>query len=593
MATAVKGTKFASLKSGGGYPFPVADDLFPLRDTYPSASLVKKGHVEMAMRPEHLLELIKCRENPLYFAENYVRIISLDKGIVPFKMFAFQKRMLKQYFENRFSLTVTARQMGKTTIVAAFILWYAMFHADKECAILANKGAQAQEVVTRIRRMYEYLPFFLQAGATVYNKTSITFDNNSSIFSAATSSDSIRGHAVALLYIDEAAFIENDANFYESTYPVITSGDTSRVIMTSTPKGKRGMFYKLYFDGTQGANDYKVLTVKWDHHPRRDNAWRDTTVRNTSKQQFAQEFECSFIGSSGTLIDSQALQTMVFKNPINFPELEAEDGSIISVAPDDEHLFIYENYDPTKKYVAVADPSEGLGLDYSVITVFDVTQIPYRVVAKYRNNYISPLLFPHTIVSLATEYGKCPVLVESNNACGGQVSYILYYELEYENTVLTKPDPKGRAAQAEGRSAQPGVKTSVKVKSIGCANLKTLIENGTLIVNDCHIVEELGTFIQKGKSYEADEDCHDDTVMTLVLFSWFVKQDFFKDYADSDIGKFLFDKNRAEIEEEILPFGFIDTTGNPEDEEEAPEIFHHGIPVTVGAASRLDEWMRS
>jgi len=581
MAKAVKGTRFAQLKDGGGYPFPVADDLFPLAYTYPSAALVKNGHVKMDMRPEHLIELVKCRQNPIYFAENYCRIISVDDGIVPFKLYPFQKRMIKQYFENRFSLTVTARQMGKTTCVATFILWFAMFTADKECAVLANKGAQAQEVVSRIRMMYEYLPFFLQVGAVVYNKTSLEFDNRSKIFSAATSSDSIRGHSVALLYIDEAAFIENDATFYESTYPVVTSGEKSRVIMTSTPKGKRGMFYKLYSEGVEKINEYKVLTVKWDHHPKRDEKWKDTTIRNTSKQQFAQEFECSFIGSSGTLIDSETLMNLSFINPINEPK-EGEE----------QHLFIYKEYDPKRKYVAIADPSEGLGQDYSVITVVDVTETPYQVAAVYRNSYISPILFPHTIVSMGEAYGTCPVLVETNNACGGQVSYILYYDLEYENCIMTKPDPKGRGMREGGKAAQPGVRTTSRVKSIGCANLKTLLENGTLMPNNHHIIEELGTFIQKGKSYEADEDCHDDTTMTLVLFSWLIKQDFFKDYTDSDIGRFLFDKNRMEMEADLGPFGFINNTGNPVDEE-APPMYEGGIPLKVGSPNEFESWMNS
>ena len=588
MAARVK--SYAPMKDGGGAPFPIPDDLFPLKDCYLGNPLVKRAHVKMDMRPEHLIELIKCRDNPIYFAESYCRIISVDEGIIPFKLYKFQKRMLKQYFENRFSLTVTARQMGKTTTVATFMLWFAMFHSDKECAILANKGAQAQEVLDRIRMMYEYLPFFLQVGAQVYNKTKVVFDNRSIIFSAATSASSIRGHSVAMLYIDEAAFIENDMQFYESTYPVISSGQTSRVIMTSTPKGKRGMFYKLYSDGLEEKNDYKVITVKWDHHPKRDQKWKDQTLRNTSNQQFSQEFDCSFLGSSGTLVDNSCLQGLVFINPINHIEEILEDGTIVPKVNGDEHFYVYEEFNPQKKYVLVADPSEGLGQDYSVCTVFDVTQIPYRVVAKYRNNYISPILFPHTIVSIAEGYGHCPVLVEANNACGGQVSYILYYELEYENTVLTKPDAKGRAARTDGRSAQPGVKTTSRVKSIGCANLKTLLENGTLIPNDYDIIEELGTFIQKGKSYEADTDCHDDTVMTMVLFAWFVKQEFFADYADSDIGKFLFDKNRMEIEQELLPFGFIQDSGNPHDEIAALPIVN-GIPTLYSSSLSIDAWM--
>lgn len=573
---ATKAKHYAPIKDGGGHPFPVADDLFAIKDCYLGNPLVKRAHVKQDLKPEQLIELVKCRNDPIYFAENYCRIISIDEGIVPFKLYKFQKRMIKQYYENRFALTVTARQMGKTTSVGTFILWFALFHTDKECAILANKGAQAQEVVSRIRMMYEYLPFFLQVGAVTYNKGSIEFDNRSKIISAATSASSIRGHSVALLYIDEAAFIENDLEFYTSTYPVVTSGKESRVIMTSTPKGKRGMFYKLYSDGKEGNNEYQVLTVKWDHHPNRDEAWKVSTVRNTSAQQFSQEFECSFLGSSGTLIDSDTLQTMIFLNPIN----------------EDEHMFIYEEYNKDRRYVLVADPGEGVGQDFSVATVFDVTAIPYKVVAKYRNNYISPMMFPHTIMSIAMNYGACPVLVEANNACGGQVAYGLYYDLEYENVVLTTQDVKGQGATASpAKRSIPGVKTTTKVKSIGCSNLKAILENGTLEVPDFHAIEELGTFIQKGKSFEADDDCHDDVVMTLVLFSWFVKQDFFRDYADSDIGAFLYEKQKLEIESEILPFGFI-VNGQEEETNIYTEV-RGGMIITNGTPSGFDAWMNA
>lgn len=581
---------YAPRKTGGGRPFPVEDPPFPIKSTYQSNGLIKKGGAQQELGPEHLIEYVKCRNSPIYFAENYCRIISVDDGIVPFKLYPFQKRMIKQYYENRFSLTVTARQMGKTTCVATFILWYCTFHADKECAILANKGAQAQEVVARIRMMYEYLPFFLQLGAYVYNKQSIEFDNRSKIFSAATSASSIRGHSVALLYIDEAAFIENDMEFYESTYPVISSGEKSRVIMTSTPKGKRGMFYKLYNEGNEKINDYKVLTVKWDHHPKRDAKWRDTTIRNTSKQQFNQEFECSFVGSSGTLIDSETLAALTFVNPINHADLTDDEGNPIPNTRADNSLFVYKPYVPGRKYVAIADPSEGLGLDYSVCTIIDVTDKGnYEVAVVYRNNYIGPLMFPHTIMNMCEQYGTCPVLVEANNACGGQVCYILYYELEYENVIMTKPDAKGRGSREGGISSQPGVKTSARVKSIGCANLKTLMEGGIITANCHHIVEELGTFIQKGSSFEADEDCHDDTVMTLVLFSWLIKQEFFEDYTSSNIGQYLFDKSRMEMEADILPFGFVDDT--QAETEEQNTYVERGVTVKVGTPAGFDAWM--
>lgn len=286
-----KSSGFAPPKTGGGFPFPYEDIKLTMGDCYMGNSLLKKAHVASNITMEQVIEHVKCSRNPIYFAETYCRIVSIDDGLIPFRLFDFQKEMITQYHENRFSLTVTARQMGKTTTVAAFILWYAIFHKNKECAILANKGAQAQEVVARVRMMIEYLPFYMQPGIDTYNKTKVIFDNGSIIFSASTSSSSIRGHSVALLYIDEAAFIQRDMEFYESTYPVISSGETSRVIMTSTPKGKRGMFYKLYQESKDGINSYSNITVIWSHHPKRDEKWKDQTISNTSPAQFSQEFD--------------------------------------------------------------------------------------------------------------------------------------------------------------------------------------------------------------------------------------------------------------------------------------------------------------
>lgn len=569
-------TALAPPKKGGGFKFPVEDYLLPMRDTYLGNPLVKRGHTQQQFTEEQMIEIYKCSQSPEYFAENYCRIVSVDKGIVPFKMWKFQKAMLRQYHKNRFALTVTARQMGKTTTTAVFILWYAIFHSDKECAILANKGDQAQEVVSRLKQIFEYLPFFLQPGVLSYNKRSVEFDNGSKIMSAATSSASIRGHSVALLYIDEAAFIENDIQFYESTYPVVTGGAESRVIMTSTPKGKRGMFYKLYMDSLEKRNSYKNLTVTWRHRPDRDQAWKEETIRNTSQSQFDQEFECMFRGSSGTLIPSNVLEQLVFMNPVR----------------EDEFMKVFEDCIVEKegqkghKYVAVADPAGGLGQDYSVCTVFDVTVIPYRVVARYRNNTISPLLFPYTIVSMCTQYNNCPLLIEANNDVGGQVSYIVYYELEYENTVLTSPDSKGMGQKVSGsRQNVPGVKTTSKVKGIGCANLKTLLENSKIEINDFETIEELGTFIEKGKSYEADDDCHDDCVMTLVLFSWFVKQEFFKDYTENDIGRNLYEANKELMMENLIPFGFSNN-----DEEGFVQTNFGSFKVIEGSPNGMESW---
>lgn len=572
--------ELAPEKLGNGFPFPAADYPFKIKDCYKGNPLIKAGHVKVTMTEEQTKEFFRCALDPIYFLENYCRILSLDEGIVPFKLYGFQKDMIKQYTNSRFCLTLTSRQMGKTTVMAGYLIWCALFHKQKSIAVLANKGTQAQEIMDRIRTMFEYLPFFMQAGVLTYNKTQLVFDNGSKIFSAATSNSSIRGRSCNIVYIDEAAHIERDMQFYESTYPVISSGKKTQVIMTTTPKGSRGMFFALWRDAEDGKNSYKPLKVTWERHPDRDRAWADETMKNIGRPRFRQEFDVEFMGSAGTLISSDTLSKMEFYNPINEDDSNAESYRI------------YENPKPKHRYIAVADPAGGTGNDYSVCTVFDVTTIPYKVVAMYRNNTISPLIFPYTIVDICGHYGDCPVLVETNNDVGGQVSYILYYEIEYENTVLTSNDDRGMGMKAGGmRHTVPGIKTTSKVKNIGCSNLRTLIENNKLIVSDLDIIQELGTFIQKGNSYEADTECHDDTVMTLVLLAWFMKQDFFKDYSENDMQGSLYQAGIESIKHDMLPVGVF---SRPEPEVEAGLLLGNGpMKVTTGDMMSMEEWMRS
>lgn len=567
---AAKVTEFAPLKDGAGFPFPVEDVMLPLAHTYPQNPLVKKAHLNIELSGLQMVEYIRCKRDPIYFIETYCRIITLDDGVQPFKMYQFQKDMVRLYMKNRFALTLTARQMGKTTVMAGFILWFAIFHKSKQIAVLANKGDQAQEIMDRIRLMFEYLPFFLQPGVEVYNKTSLVFENKSKVFSAATSSSAIRGRSVDLVYIDEAAFIERDMEFYESTYPVISSGENSKVIMTTTPKGTRGMFYTLWRASEEGANSYQRMVVSWQAHPKRDEEWAKTTRENIGPARFRQEFEVEFRGSSGTLISGAILELLHPKLPIN----------------DQENLSIFELPIEDHKYVAVVDCSEGVGQDYSVVTMFDVSVKPYNVVARFRDNTLSQLLLPHHAIALCKQYNEALLLIESNNDVGGQVSYIAYYELEYENTITTRRDERGMELNIGGRGANPGVKTTRKVKSIGCATLKTLLENDMLAINDDVMIGELGTFIAKGSSYEADEGCHDDTVMTLVIFSWFVNTDFFKDEYSADVGSDVYQNNIERLMEDMMPFGFV-AVAKPD----VPQVTSHGVKVTEGSMAEFARWM--
>lgn len=579
MATTLRETQYAPYKDGGKYPFPTPDIMLPYKDTYNGNILIKKAYVSSDLLPQHISEIKKCKKDPIYFIENYCRIISLDEGIIPFKLYEYQKEMIDMYVKSRFSLTLTARQMGKTAAMAAYILWFALFHKTKTVAVLANKMEQAQEIMDRIRMAFEYLPFFLQHGVKIYNRRTLEFENGSKIFSSATSASGIRGRSVDLCYIDEAAFVENDLTFYESTYPVITSGKDSRVIMTTTPRGARGMFYMLWRDAVEKRNFYTTLSVVWDRHPNRDEEWKKVTIANIGHSRFNQEFACKFMGSSGTLIPADILERLQWMNPVN----------------EDEHLKIYKPFDAERKYIAIADPAGGLGLDYSVCTIIDVTTFPYVVAAKYRNNQISPLLFPHTIMNMCDSYGSCPVLVEANNDVGGQVTYILYYELEYENMILTSHQERGIGGirvGGKGSTAVPGVKTTKKVKSIGCSNLKTLLENNDLVIEDQEMIEELGTFILKGASFEADDDCHDDTVMTLVLFSWFVKQEYFNEYTSNNIGNHLYSKNLEMAMQDVLPFGTI-IKGVPEESVYEDIINGQRVTVTEGRRMSMEEWLSS
>ena len=573
-----KEIEYAPYKDGGKYPYPVKDIYLPYSECYNGNILIKKAFAKYSNTKEHIEEIMKCAEDPVYFIENYCRIISLDGGIVPFIMFDFQREMIKMFSEERFILANLARQNGKSTIVAAYLTWFAVFNPAKTIAVLANKGDMAQEIMDRIRFMIENLPFFMQPGMKIYNRRTIVLDTDAKIFSSATSASGIRGRTCDLVFLDEAAHIEKDMEFYTSTYPVLTSGKNTRMIMTTTPKGARGMFYMLWRDSLEKKNTYKTIQADWSSRPDRDLKWRNETISNIGYSRFRQEFECSFQGSTGTLIPMSVLETLQWINPIN----------------EDESLNVYEPYDDEHKYICIADPSEGTGNDYSVITMMDITEYPYKIVAKYRNNVISPLILPHTIMNMCMEYGSCPVLVESNSACGGQVVYILYNELEYENVILTSNNEKsigGLREGGKGSQAMPGVRTNRKVKSIGCSNLKTLLENEYLLIEDRDTIEELGTFISKGSSYEADEECFDDTVTPLILFSWFVKSEYFTEYCGNDIGADLLQKNVERAMDNVMPFGIII---KPSDEEETRYTAYSSsgsYEVTQNMTKSFAQWM--
>lgn len=506
---------------------------------------LKRTGVEIEYTQEQLIEIAKCVEDPVYFIKTYVKIVNVDHGLVPFQMWGFQETMVETFHRERFSICKMPRQVGKTTTAAGYMLWSVLFQENYNIAILANKGSLAREILDRIRYSYEYLPRWLQQGIIVWNKGNIELENGSKIAAYATSASGVRGGSYNLIFLDEFAFVpQNMANeFFTSTYPVISSGKTTKVIIVSTPCGLNH-FYKMWVDAEEGRSDYIPVEVHWSMVPGRDEAWKTQTIRNTSEEQFRQEFETEFIGSSATLIPGSKLRALGFRNPIQ----HTDDGLDIYIAPEDNHV-----------YICTVDCSEGVGQDYSTISVFDVTEMPYRQVAKFKNNQISPMLYPTHIYNIATKYNSAYVLVETNNI-GQQVVDILHYELEYENIFrLEHHNIKGQHISAGfKRSVSFGLKTTKSVKKIGCANLKTLIENDKLIIEDFDTISELNTFVRIRESYEAEEGNHDDMVMTLVFFAWLVAQSFFKETTNSDIRQRLSEEHNLNLEEEIAPVGVFD-----------------------------------
>ena len=519
----------------------------------------------VSLTEDQMTEYLKCAEEPIYFIKNYMKIVHVDRGLVPFELWPFQEKMVNTFHDNRFTVCKIGRQSGKSVTVIAYLLHYAMFNENKNIAILANKGATARELLSRLKVAYEHLPTWLKQGILVWNKGDIQFANGSRIIAAATSSSAIRGTSIALLYLDEYGFVMNTQaeEFFRSVYPTISSGKTTRIIVTSTPNGLNH-FWKMWKEATEGRSLYVPIEVHWSEVPGRDEKWKEETIRNTDEVQFAQEFGTEFLGSSHTLISGAKLRTMAYVKPIY-----SENGFDMFNAPE-----------PGRTYTLTADVARGQGLDYSAFSIVDVTEMPYKQVAKYRNNEISAMLFPSVIYNAARKYNDAFVLVEISDI-GQQVTDILHYELEYENIV--KIQTKGKQGQQLSGGHQKkilafGLKQSTATKRIGCANLKTLIESDKLIVQDSDTIMELTTFTAQKESFMAEEGNHDDLAMSLVLFAWFLAQRMFKESLKEDVRMILQKEQMEMIDEEITPVG----------------IFDNGLtePIPDDADVRFDKYMR-
>lgn len=513
-----------------------------MSDAYLSNPNLKKIGVNIEFTQEQIQEYVNCAKDPIYFVNNYVKIVHVDKGLIPLDLYAYQERMINTFNNNRFVITKMPRQSGKSTAVVAFILHYLLFNSDKNIAILANKAELARELLDRVKKAYENLPLWLQQGILVWNKGSIEVENGSKIIATSTTGSAARGQSFSMVFLDEFAFVPHGLadEFFKSVYPTISSGTETKMIIVSTPKGMNH-FYKMWVEAEEERSNFIPLAVNWWETPGRNEDWKLQQIANTSEESFDQEFACNFLGTSNTLINANTLRNLAFVRPI-FQKQGFDQ---------------YEEIKPGHEYVITVDTARGVEGDYSAFVVIDVTQIPYRVVAKYKDNKISPMMYPELIYNVANNFNQAFILVEINDI-GEQVASVLYRDLEYENLFITAM--RGRAGQRVGggfgKNAQLGVRTTKQVKRIGCSTLKDLVEDQKIIIEDFDVIEELSNFISKKESYEADEGHHDDLAMCLVLFGWLIRQEYFKDLTNSDIRqKFLADKEDM-MEEEMLPFGF-------------------------------------
>jgi hypothetical protein len=507
---------------------------------------LKSALVPQEYGEKEIAEFIKCSKDPIYFIEQYVKIISLDEGLIPFKLYNFQKDIVGTFHNNRFTICKLPRQSGKSTTIIGYLIHYAIFNEQTNVAILANKASTSRDLLGRFQLAYENLPSWLQMGVLNWNKGSLELENGSKILAASTSASAIRGMTFNIIFLDEFAFVPSHIaeQFFASVYPTITAGKTSKVMIVSTPHGMN-MYYRMWMDAVNKQSEFIPIEVHWTEVPGRDEEWKKQTIKNTSERQFQQEFECSFLGSVDTLISVIKLQEMPYWDPI-----EKSGGFDVYVQPEKDH-----------DYCMTVDVARGGANDYSAFVVIDITTMPYRMVAKYRNNEIKPLVFPEIIYKVAKTYNNAYLLIEINDI-GGQVADALHHDMGYENIIMTQM--RGRLGQVVGggfgdTQVDLGVRTTKSVKRVGCSNLKQLIEGDKLEINDFDTIVELSTFIQKTQSFEAEDGSSDDLVMCLVFFAWLTDQQYFKELTDEDIRKRLYESQKESIEADMSPFGFIET----------------------------------
>jgi hypothetical protein len=507
--------------------------------------------------PELIAEYIKCKNDIIYFAEKYFKIVT-EKGIHLIKLRDYQKEMILSMVNNRRTISNMSRQAGKTESFRVFLTHSILFNDYYSIGILANKEDTSIEILGKLQLSYQALPSWLQLGVIEWNKGSFVLENNSRIIASSTSSNSIRGYTFQCIVVDEAAHIENWEDFYSSVYPTISAGTNTKLIMVSTPNGLNH-FYEFWQGATNKTNDFYPIFVPWNLVPGRDQRWKEETLKgmNNNLQKFQQEFGADFLGSSGTLIEGWKLKELIlfaklpsisthkdklkiFESPIKETKELHSDGKIVTY--------------PSHSYVMVADVSRGKNLDYSAFSIINVSEFPYKQVCTYRDNQIAPADYAEIMYKTAIHYNNCPILCEINDI-GEQIGHQLLFDFGYENVLCTESNGRaGKKITYYSKKCDKGIRTTKLVKGMGCGNLKLLIEQNKLLIFDKNTVDEFNTFSRVNDTYKAEPGKHDDLVMGLVLFAWLTEQDYFKELTSLNTGTSLREISSQKIDEEILPF---------------------------------------
>lgn len=503
---------------------------------------LKQVGEEISFTRDQIAEQIRCEKDPIYFLETYGKIVALGKGVVPFKLFPYQKRFIHSIVNNRKIVGKIGRQQGKSTIVAGYYAWFCLFNNNTTSAILANKLAVAKEIFSRVQFIIENCPKWLQQGISEWNKTSLELENGARVFCSATSPSAVRGFSVDNIFLDEFAHLSPNLaeEFIASVFPTLSSSPTSKLIIVSTPKGMNH-FYSLWDEAERGVNGFATVSAEWHENPNRDEKWLADQLKELKQLKFNQEVLCDFLQSGSTLVSVPKLRAQ----SILTPEMVLRDGSL--------RKFV----DPIKdhSYVMTVDTARGKELDYSAFVVIDISVKPYQVVCTYKNNSIQTLVYPEVVMRIAQLYNDAFVLIEVNDL-GQQVADILFYDLEYENVYMSRGSDSLK--EGAGGGASPGFRTTKKTKAIGCNMLKDLIENDQLTVSDEQIISELTVFVRVGNTYKAEEGKHDDLAMCLIFFGYLVSMPVFQNLFDFSLREQFFADQLHEVEEQMLPLGFFD-----------------------------------